>query len=167
MGAAKNKVTGRLGFINHTGYKLFKKAHPSTDISYQDYIAILKESNECIKQHILTNELGFKLPQSLGYVAVDKFKPSKRHVAVDWINTRRLGKLVPLTNMHSFGYVYKIKLYKNERIRPLLAYKMDAHRMIKRELAQNIKQEKQNYITIDRSYYSKRFRIDHIFKTEQ
>lgn len=160
MGAKKNKVRGRIGFINRTSYKDFIMQYPSSGVTYKDYIAVLKESTISIRDFILSHELGFKLPLNLGYIAVDKFKPSKRSVAIDWINTRKFGKVIPLLNFHSLGYVYKIKLYKNTKIKPLQVYQMASHRIIKRMLANNIKNTKKDYLSIDRTYFSKRFHIE-------
>ena len=146
MGAGKSKVSGRINYIKKEEYNSFIKKYPSSGVSYEEFITILKHSNEEIKNQILDNPLGFKLPHNLGYIAVDKFKPNKKFVAVDWINTRKLKKLVPLTNFHSFGHTYKIKLYKNPKIKPLFAYHMEAHRLIKRALAKCIKENKRQYI---------------------
>lgn len=158
MSCKKNKVNGRVGFINRSTYKAFKEKYPGENITYKDFITILKASNMAIRDHILENPLGFKLPYNFGYLTVDKFKGLNHYVAVDWINTRKFGKIIPLTNLHSFGYFYKIKIYKNPKVKPLQVYKMEAHRLIKRALAAKIKGGK-DYLQIDRSYFSKRFHI--------
>lgn len=166
MGAAKNKVTGRTNYISKGNYKLFIEKYPESDITYKEYITVLKESTITIRDHILENSLGFKLPQNLGYIAVTSFKTNKNFVAIDWVNTRKLGKVIPLTNFHSFGNAYKIRLFKNSRIKPLIVYKMNAHRIIKRMLAKNIKSGSNVYVHIDRSYFTKRFHIDNTLNTK-
>lgn len=166
MGSGKSKISGRVNYTKIEDYKAFIAKNPSSDISYDDFITIIKESTKEIKNQILENTLGFKLPHNLGYISVDKFKPNKNFVAVDWINTRRLKKIVPLTNFHTFGHTYKIKLYKNPKVKPLYAYHMEAHRLLKRELAKRIKENKDEYINIERSYYSKRFNINNFLKSE-
>lgn len=163
MSHKKNKITGRKGFVNRIGYKAFKAKYPGEQITYDEYISVLKASNMAIRDHILDNPLGFKLPYNIGYLAVDKFKGLSHYVAVDWVNSRRLGKLIPLTNLHSFGYFYKIKMYKNPKVKPLLVYRMEAHRIIKRMLAAKIKAGKE-YLQIDRGYFSKRFHIGETLK---
>lgn len=159
MGSEQNKVRNRLGFINHKTYNDFIEKYPKSDVTYEQYIRVTKESTSVIRDFILDNELGFKLPHNLGYIAVDKFKPSKDSLYIDWKNTRLLGKIIPFTNFHSLGYVFKIKLYKNSKIQPLKAYEMNTHRILKRMLAKKVKEGKQ-YIHIDRSYFNKRFSID-------
>lgn len=163
MGAKKNIVGGRVGFINRKSYKAFIKKYPLSHVTYEEYISVLKKSNIHIRDFILTNELGFKLPLNLGYIAVKKFKPSKKHIAIDWVNSRRLGKRIPFTNFHSFGYSYSISLFKNSRVKPLYAYKMNAHRVIKRMLAKNIKNNTQQYLELDPAFFNKRFSINTIF----
>lgn len=164
MGSGKTKISGRITYIKKDEYKKFIEKYPNSDVTYEEFITILKESNNYIKEQILDNQLGFKLPHNLGYIAVNKFKTSRKFVAIDWVNTKKLGKIVPLTNFHSFGHAYRIMLYKNAKVKPLQAYHMDAHRLLKRALAQNIKQDKQQYIAINKSYYNKRFSIDNYLK---
>lgn len=158
MSSKPNKVTGRHGFINRPAYKVFNKKHPEANITYRQYIAILKASTEAIRDHILENPLGFKLPYNLGYIAIDKFKPLSGYASVDWQNSKRLKRRVVFNNLHSFGFLYKIKLYANPKIKPLNIYRFTAHRIIKRMAAKNIKAGKE-YLQIERSYYSKRFKI--------
>lgn len=162
MGAKKNLVTGRVGFINRQYYKKFVAKYPDCNVTYEEYIAVLKESTMAIRDHILTNELGFKLPLNLGYIAVHKYKPSKKHVAIDWVNTRKYHKLIPFTNFHSMGYSYMIFFFKNSGVKPLYAYTMNAHRIIKRMLAKNIKEDTQQYLTLEYAFFNKRFSIDRV-----
>ena len=164
MGIGKNRVTGRVGFLNREQYIKFTAENPNINIDYKTYISVLKECSCTIRDQVLTNPLGFKLPYNLGYIAVDKFKQSADYKAIDWIASSRLGRQIPLTNLHSFGYSYHIRLFKNSNIVPLIAYKMNAHRIFKRMLAANIKSGNHNYIELDRTYYSRRFRIENITK---
>lgn len=160
MGIGKNKIRDRVSFINKKTYNIFKKQHP--EISYDEYINVLKSSNKLIKNYILENEMGFKLPYNIGYIAVNKFKQKDKYRIVDWKNTMRLSKFIPITNFHSFGYMFKIDLFKNGMIKPLLLYKLHAHRIIKRDLAKIIKGGKQSYSNLDSSYFNKRFAIERI-----
>lgn len=160
MGIGKNKIQNRVGYINRESYNLFKEKYPENPTTYKQYIEVLKESTVAIHDHILDNPLGFKLPYNLGYIAVHKFKAKDDQTAVDWVNTRKLGRRIPLTNMHSFGYMYKIKYYPNPRVQPIKNFMFKAHRLLNRDLGKNIKQNLREYISIDRSYFSKRFNID-------
>lgn len=166
MGAGSNKIVERVNYVNRGEYELFKLKYPDSEITYHTFINILKESTKAIRGHILDNPLGFKLPHNIGYIAVDKFKSKHDYIAVDWVNTKRLGHYIPLTNFHSFGYMYKIKFYPNMRINPIKNYALEAHRILKRMLATNIKQNLRQYISIDRSYYSRRFRIENFLNKQ-
>lgn len=167
MGSKPNKIQNRVNYLNREGYLQFIKKYPKSDIIYEQYIKILKYSNTEIRDCILNYELGFKLPYNLGYVAVDKFKPSKKYIAVDWVNTKRLKKMIPLTNFHTFGYTYNIKIFKNPRSKPLEGYLLKAHRKINRMIADKIKNENKDYLSIDPTYYSSRFRIENSLKHNQ
>ncbi len=166
MGSSKNKVRGRVDYIHRFTYKAFLKKYPDTPVTYNQFVEILKLSNNVIGEYIIENPLGFKLPYNMGYLAVDKFRPGKKHFSMDWAATRKFGKPIPNLNLHSFGYVFKVKLYKNNRLKPFLLHKMDAHRFLKRRIAQKIKSGKYEYISIDKSYYNRRFQIDKITKID-
>lgn len=166
MGSNKHKVSNRLGFNNRVGYKLFIKSHPKSDITYEQYKTIIKESNSTIVDFILTNELGFKLPYNLGYLAVDKYTPSQKRIRVDWANTRKYGKVIPYTNLHSLGYVYKVRLLKNRSLSIFKAFDINIHRSLNRKLAQYVKNG-QNYLHLEESYYNKRFRIERFIKKQK
>lgn len=162
-----NKVRDRKGYINRQTYNDFVEKYPTTTITYQQFIQTLKQSNAAAREYILTNELGFKLPYNLGYIAVTKFKQKETYKVTDWKNTNILKKIIPLTNFHSFGWMFKIKMYKNKKITPLQVYQMTAHRIIKRMLAAKIKEGKQNYIELEHAFFNKRFAISSIFKDQK
>jgi hypothetical protein len=160
MGSGLSKIKNRVNYSSKNFYKEFIKKYPNTSITCENYSNILEESTLCIRDFILNNELGFKLPYNLGYIAVTKFKQKKHYRVVDWKNSNLLEKEIPLTNLHSFGYMFKIKLFKNLRIKPLCLYKMNAHRIVKRMLAKNIKEDLCNYMILDSGYFNKRFSIE-------
>lgn len=164
MGSGKNKIQERTSYVNRHEYKIFKEKYPKSQIDYKTFITILKASTLAIRDSVLDNPLGFKLPYSLGYIAVDKFENKKNYRIIDWPNTLKLGRHVPLTNFHSFGHIYKIKLYPNLKILPMRNFIFKAHRLFNRALAKNIKLNLRQYISIDSSYYSKRFNIDNLIK---
>jgi hypothetical protein len=164
MGSGKNKIANRVNYISRKEYNNFKEKHPTADVSYNEYITILKASTSEIREHILKNPLGFKLPYNLGYLVIKKFKTNTKFVAVDWVNTRKLGKLIPLTNFHSFGNAFRLEIFRNKRIKPLAVYKFTAHRIMKRMSAKIIKSGKAPYIEIDKNYFTKRFDIENYLK---
>lgn len=167
MSSGLYKTKNRVNHSTAKAYKEFKLKHPTIDITSQQYVDIVKRSNELIATAILENPYGFKLPEQLGYIAIDKFKPKKgsRIKPIDWITTNKTGKLTYLTNLHSFGFIYVIKWYKNPNRKFLDCYVFKAQKKLNRALAQKIKAGK-DYTKIDRSFFNRRFSIDKIFKNK-
>lgn len=170
MGSNKNKITGRITYNNKPTYTEFsntsKHVKSGLDISYEEYKKIISESNLEISNIILENELGFKLPLNIGYIAVTKFKQKDNYIVTDWANTRKFNKVIPQLNFHSMGHMYKIKLFKNNKLVPFRVYFMQAHRSLKRRLAAIIKKGKSNYLNLDNSYFTSKFNINKIFKNK-
>lgn len=168
MSSGKYKTKNRINYSTANGYKEFKLKYPTVDITVQQFVDIIKRSNDLIAEAILNNPVGFKLPNSIGYLAVDKFKPKKGSIIkpIDWITTNRTKTLTYLTNLHSFGYIYIIKLYKNPNKANLDCYVFKPQKLLNRALAKKIKGGK-DYEKLDRSFFSRRFSIDKIFKNKQ
>lgn len=167
MSAGLYKTKNRVNFSTAKAYKQFKLKHPEVEITPQQYVEVIKRSNTLIGEAILTNPYGFKLPAQLGYIAIDKFKPKKGSniKPIDWITTNQTGKLTYLTNLHSFGFIYVIKWYKNPNKKNSDCYVFKAQKLLKRALAKKIKAGK-DYDKIDRSFFTRRFSIDKIFKNK-
>ncbi len=169
MSTGLYKVKDRVNYSNGTtSFKQFKATYPETTLTAQDYTKIIRQSNDLIAEGILNNPYGFKLPNSLGYIAVDKFKPRKgsRIKPIDWITTNKTGKLTYLTNLHSFGFIYMIRLYRNPNKKNLDCYVFKAQKLLNRALAKKIKAGR-DYDEIDRSFFTRRFSIDKIFKKNE
>jgi len=86
------------------------KAKTKSEISYKDFTTIIKESNKKIYKAIIEDDRGFKLPESMGYLCVLKYKTKKK--AINWKDTKLYGKKIYYLNLHSFGYRYHIKWFK-------------------------------------------------------
>lgn len=164
MSSGKYKTKNRINYSIAKYYEEFKEQNPNTKITAKQYVEILKESNRLIAVAILENPQGFKLPNNIGYIAIDKYKVREKK-PIDWTTTHKLKKLTFLTNLHSFGYIYRIRLYKNPSKTNLDLYVFKAQRLLKRSLAQKIFAGKE-YEHIDRTAFSRRFSIDKIFKTK-
>ena len=168
MGAGKNKIQHRSNYLNREEYNKFIEENPTSEIQYKDFIEVLKESTKEIRNNIVDNPLGFKLPHNLGYIAITKYKPlTNSRKPIDWIATNKYKRVIPLTNFHSLGNMYKIVFYPNESVVPMRLYIMKPHRILKRLVAKNIKDSKSNYISIDKNYFNKRFNIDKIITNKK
>lgn len=162
MGIGLNKIKNREGFVNRESYNLFIEKNKDSKITYEQYILILKNSLRITKQYILENPLGFKMPNNLGYITVCKYKPKTNRTPIDWVASKKLGKHVPLTNLHTFGYMYSINLYANPTIHSIKNYQFVPHRKLKRELGAQLKSGFNQHIHVDKSYFSRRFNIDNL-----
>lgn len=125
------------------------------DIDFKTFRNIIETSNETMRESVIHEEAGVELPERLGHVVVNKYKKISKKRPVDWINTNKLGKFVPLLNLHSFGYMYNIRWYtvgtifKNRRI-----YRFVPYRIMTRAVAKNIKSGKQYFSWNDSDFWS-------------
>jgi hypothetical protein len=125
-------------------WKAFKEKHNS-DISYQDFTKIIKESNKKIYDTVISDENGFKLPENLGYLCVIKYKTKKK--AINWADTKKYGKKIYYLNLHSFGFRYHIKWFKTgiSRFAFNEIYKFAPLRNMRRDVSQKIRDGKDYY----------------------
>lgn len=113
-------------FIKDTGIEMdmntFKKIIRTT----------CRKMGECIAN----DPDGLQLPE-IGYVVVSKSKP--RTPPINRVESKRLGKLIPFLNLHSFGYVHRIKWYTGGmRVKNISIYKLKPLKKVKKSLSNNI-----------------------------
>ncbi len=101
----------RYNVLNITFWRKFKK-ETGIDIEYRDFVSIIDVSNRKIKEKVLNNVTGFKLPENLGYLAMSAYKPKDRRI--DYNSTKKLGKVVYHTNFHSNGLDAKVTWYTHQ-----------------------------------------------------
>lgn len=89
-------------FVRETGVEISKK----------DFMNIIETSNRKIKEKVVNNVLGFKLPENLGYLAITSYKPKKKKI--DFNKTKKYGVTVYHTNFHSKGMDAKISWYTDQ-----------------------------------------------------
>lgn len=122
-------------------WKRFKEKYES-DISYKDFMTIIKASNKTIYDAVLEDERGFKFPHGLGYIAVTKYRTKTK--SIDWAATQKYNKKIYHLNLHSFGWCFHIKWFRtgicNFEFHKL--YRMVPHRFLKRALSKNVREGK-------------------------
>ncbi len=131
---------------NPLGKKLYKQFIDETfiNIDYETFCNIIKTTNTIMRNSVIEEEAGIKLPENLGNVIVTKYKSKK--VPTDWINSIKFQKKIPLLNLHSFGFVHHIKWFRigmicaNKHI-----YKFVPYRILKRGVAKSIKDGKKYF----------------------
>lgn len=135
-------------------WRAFKKER-HIDISFEDFKNIIWKFNELMMEAVSEEEAGIELPEKLGNVVVTKYKGTRERTPIDWVNSKRLGKQIPLLNLHSFGYIHKIRwfkvicAFKNRRI-----YKFEPYRLMKRTVAAKIKAGKKYHTWEDSDFWS-------------
>lgn len=137
--------TGKFGIRTRPlDIKFWKKfvKETGTDIDQKTFFNIIRTCLKSIQYSIINDAEGVQLPEWLGTVVVSKYKPeSKARKPTDWLNTNKLGYVVPLTNLHSFGHIFKIKWFKvgTRRIKNLRFMSFKFSRELTRGLAASIK----------------------------
>lgn len=140
---SKFKIGNRDSTLNKKFYELYLN-EGGKNISFKDFTDIIKTGNDLIIDTVLNDISGFKLPYNLGYIVVTKFKG--RYTKPDYKNTLIYKKTIPLLNLHSFGFVYKITWFKTTNTKGvhsnsrLFPYKFNFNRLFKRALAKKIKE---------------------------
>jgi hypothetical protein len=95
-------------------YNLFKKKHPSIDLTYDQWSLIIYSFNEMFKEHILETGESIKLPYGLGEISINK-KIRKVHkgkdneyinLPVDWQKTKAKGKIIYNFNHDTEGFFF-------------------------------------------------------------
>src|SRR5690606_10147619 len=71
------------------------------DISYSQYKLILQKFRDSFLKTLLSG-IEITLPSKLGTFQIVKFKSNRR--PIDFVNTRKFGKPIPLLNLHSDGF---------------------------------------------------------------
>jgi nucleoid DNA-binding protein len=144
-------------------YKEFCQNHPDIPISYKTFKDIIYTSNSIYANYALEGEK-VKLPQGFGSLAIDKRKQRyKRNIngvdkiclAVNWQESKKLGRKIYYTNAHTEGYRYKWYWFKREVfLTDNYIWGFTPTRINSRKLAQLLKQENSTYIHLYKEYSS-------------
>lgn len=144
-------------------YKEFCQNHPNIPISFKTFKDIIYTSNSIYANFVLEGEK-IKLPHGFGSLAINKKKQKykitikgkdKILLAVNWQESRRLGKKIYYTNSHTDGYRYKWYWLKSDVfITDTYIWGFTPSRINSRKLAQLLKQENSPYIHLYREYSS-------------
>ena len=108
-------------------YTNFCRRHPSIQLTYDQWRAIIYEFNESFKEYILETGDKVKFPFGFGEFSINK-KKAKRHISfktkdgvdheviglpIDWQKTKEKGKLIYNFNFHTEGYFFGWCWFKN------------------------------------------------------
>lgn len=127
-----------------TSYRrdVFKKGKFKFDADYQEFKAVIKELNTLRCTEILNNDEGHSLPNNLGRLIVLGTKPRVKNL----YSMTRPGTRI--TNLHSFGWIYRVFHKERLLMRYPELFKFRPHR-------ENLKKPIYNAVVIDGKSYIK------------
>jgi hypothetical protein len=124
-------------------WSAYKKDNPDNElinsISYDTVQEVIEASGKAIQEVISTDPEGFKLPERLGYIVVNKYPSNKK--IIDPVASKRVGRTVYYRNMHSLGYMFSIRWYTYRDRHYNNVYKFEPCRSLSRKVSASIKNE--------------------------
>jgi len=139
MPSGKIKIGHRDHIINKKFFKKFTEDHPEINITYNDFVLIIRETNKEIARIVTTEQTGFKLPEGHGYIVVTLFKSKKK--SIDLANSHKFGKIIYHLNLGTFGKRSAIRwLNKDSFFYYPKIYKFEGCRTFKRQVAKATKE---------------------------
>lgn len=131
-------------------YTAFCKLHPKVKITYKQFCSIIYKWNELFMNNLLDTGDRVKLPYGLGPLCVTKYRQTKYKknkegiekisLAINWVETKKLGKRVYITNFHTEGYkFYWAWVHREARFKCSFAWRFKAARVHSRKLASYLK----------------------------
>lgn len=149
------KCGERTSIIGKDLYKFYTES-TSDPVDYKTFITVVLETNTQIKEWVLSEPSGFMLPNSLGFLAINRFKPHQR--SIDAYRSKLLNKRIPHLNLHSYGYIFFINWFSHGlNTRKIKVYKFTAERKFKRSLAKRIFEGKTIYNHYDKTHFKNLF----------
>lgn len=143
---SEGKIKGGLGVREM--YKYFK-TYSKTQITYKEYVNIIKTCNKEILNVIVNEAKVFEMPYRLGALQVSKFersynKPSAKW-AVDFKKSKELGYRVFFDQPYFYKWVWRKKraIFINKT-----GYKFTASRLAKRLVPKALATKKIDYYSI-------------------
>lgn len=84
------------------------------ELSYTNYINIIKTGNIVISDLMIKKGEGFNMPKGLGILQILKWKPNKVH-SINFNLYNKEGLYLPFNNKHSEGFMGKFNWKKPQR----------------------------------------------------
>lgn len=136
----------------YESYNNFIEGNELYNIDYKIYRKIVTDYFKYIYNRIIEQSAEFRLPCRLGSLCIVKHLPKhydSKSLRVDFKATNELHKTIFHLNEHSNGYKFRFYWNKKESlVTNKTKYQLVATRFNKRRLAQIIKNNEHDYITI-------------------
>ena len=121
-------------------------------LSRVDFQKVISDFNKGVAEALLDGK-EFQMPAAMGLFRIVKSKSNKvitrKHSAINWEETNKIGKIVYFVNQHSDGYRYKLKWDRpNQSARNSNQYYFVPCRALKRTLAKIIKARTTDYFQL-------------------
>lgn len=168
-----SKTQKDVRIMGKDGYKNYKKTHPGTKLTYQQYYDIIIDYTENIVNECLSTGRPYKIPFGIGPLYIVKYKPRQKQKetsvglmprkSIDWPTTKKMWELYPEwkeqtpkkviyhLNSHSDGYSTRwCWNYESSYILARKSWKLDSSRYAARKLAEYVKSEDFPYIDLFR-----------------
>lgn len=154
------KCGNRETIKNKSFFNLFKKTN-DIEIDYKSFNSFVEDIGETIFNLIINELVGFKLNNDLGYLAISKYRNTRK--TVNFGVYQKTGKIVLYVNLHSDGYSFHVKWIKRNRFSFLKYYRFQACRELQRTITKKINEGK-NYNSIKNSDYINYGKLNSKFK---
>lgn len=163
---AKNstlKYGNRDHVINSKFFKEYKEKTGS-EISYDDFVNVIKNSNVKIAEIVANEQEGFKLPENLGYIVVTQYKTKKR--PTDYNKSKVYDTRVIHNNLHTNGEMGAIRWFNNRINRNFFTtiYKFKGCRTLTRAVSASLKNEK-SFLDWSASDFFNHNQVSRLFKS--
>lgn len=131
-------------------YKSFKEQHPGVDISFSQFVAIIRAWNTLFMDTLISSGDQGRIPHGLGKPAIRKYKPTTKKKTregveytkrpINWQKTKELGKYVYYLNFHTDGWQYFFQWrHQDCKLRSATIWMFEPARVHSRRLAQLLK----------------------------
>lgn len=126
-----NPVKKHLTYSIYDFYKLYVREQRKLGVvgkvmPYRKYRNIIEDLLQRVSIKIIKENYVFTMPYGLGCIFVKGFNYDPTVVKVDFITTKKVGRLVRFLNRHTFGFHFKFrwdKDYSNFRNRAYYVFK--------------------------------------------
>ena len=90
-------------------YQFYRREYKDKDTHFLTYSKITNAFNAAIMKKVVHGEIVLSLPHGTGRIVISKRgKAEDYRRPIDWVNTKKYGKRIYLTNEHTKGYSYSI-----------------------------------------------------------